>query len=110
MQSNHKVIHFIVCGMIWLGTLSFFPASVFSQAESTTPRMLQVGVIVAPPVFIKTDDNRWVGFRAELWQAAAQRWAFNSDFGNSAPLSKCWMPLKSEKLISSLICRHGKLD
>ena len=110
MQSNHKVIHLIVCGMIWLGTLSFFPASVFSQAESATPRMRQVGVIVAPPAYIKTDDNRWVGFSAELWQAVAQRWAFNSDFGNLAPLSICWMPLKNEKLMSSLLCRHGKLD
>ena len=73
MQSNHKVIHLIVCGMIWLGTLSFFPARAFSQAENATPRMLQVRVIVAPPAYIKTDDNRWVGFSAELWQAVAKQ-------------------------------------
>ena len=43
MQSNHKVIHLIVCGMIWLGALSFFPESAFSQAESATQRALAGG-------------------------------------------------------------------
>ena len=73
MQSNHKVIHVVVCGMIWLGVLSFFPESVFSQDESATQRALQVGVIVAPPAYIKTADNRWEGLSVELWQAVAQR-------------------------------------
>jgi len=80
MKSNHKGIHLVVFGMIWLGALSFFPASAFSQPESATPRMLQVGVIDAPPVYIKTDDNRWVGFSAELWQAVAQQMGVQFEF------------------------------
>ena len=80
MQSNHKVIHLIVFGMIWLGALSFFPARAFSQAESATPRMLKVGLIVAPPAYIKTDDNQWVGFSAELWQAVAQQLGVQFEF------------------------------
>ena len=80
MQSNHKVIHLIVCGMIWLGALSFFPESAFSQAESATQRALQVGVIVAPPAYIKTNDNRWVGFSVELWQAVAQQIGLHYEF------------------------------
>jgi ABC-type amino acid transport substrate-binding protein len=35
--------------------------------------MLQVGVIVALPVYIKTAGNRWEGLSVELWQAVAQR-------------------------------------
>jgi ABC-type amino acid transport substrate-binding protein len=51
----------------------FFPENSYSQDESATPREVRVGVIVAPPAFIKTGDNRWEGFSVELWQAVAQR-------------------------------------
>jgi len=80
MQSNHKVIHLLVCGMIWLGALSFFPESAISQAESATQRALQVGVNVAPPAYIKTNDNRWGGFSVELWQAVAQQIGLHYEF------------------------------
>lgn len=71
-QSNHKAIYGVACGMIWLWVLLFFPESAFSQDERATPRALQVGVIVAPPAYIKTADNKWEGFSVELWQAVAQ--------------------------------------
>ena len=80
MKSNHKVIHLVVFGMIWLGALSFFPASAFSQAESATPRMLQVGVIAATPAYIKTNENRWVGFSVQLWQVVAQQIGLHYEF------------------------------
>ncbi|MEX1329632.1 MAG: transporter substrate-binding domain-containing protein [Desulfobacterales bacterium] len=37
-------------------------------------------MIVAPPAYIKTDDNRWVGFSAELWQAVAQQLGVQFEF------------------------------
>ena len=72
MQSNHKAIPVIACGMIWLRLLLFFPESAFPQDESATPPALLVGVMMAPPLCMKTADNRWEGFSVELWQALAQ--------------------------------------
>jgi len=58
--------------MIGLCACLFCPATSFSQNESATPRALMVGAIVAPPLYMKTADNRWEGFAVELWQAVAQ--------------------------------------
>ena len=73
MQANHKAIHLMAFGMIWLSLLSFFPENAFSQDESPTPRMLLLGVMVAPPAYMKMEDNRWAGFGVDLWQALAKR-------------------------------------
>jgi polar amino acid transport system substrate-binding protein len=73
MQPNHKAIRLIACGMILLGGLLFCPESAFSQEATATPRTLIVGVIVAPPLYMKTADNRWEGFAVELWQSVAQQ-------------------------------------
>jgi len=59
--------------MILLGGLLFCPKSAFSQEATATPRTLIVGVIVAPPLYMKTADNRWEGFAVELWQSVAQQ-------------------------------------
>ena len=72
MQSNHKAFQVIACGMIGLWVCLFCPATSFSQNESATPRVLLVGAIVAPPLYMKTADDRWEGFAVELWQAVAQ--------------------------------------
>jgi len=73
MQPNHKAIRLIACGMILLGGLFFCSKSAFSQDASATPRTLIVGAIAAPPLYMKTADNRWEGFAVELWQAVAQQ-------------------------------------
>jgi polar amino acid transport system substrate-binding protein len=73
MQSYHKAFHVIVWGMMGLWVCLFCPATSFSQNESATPRVLLVGAIVAPPLYMKTADNRWEGFAVELWQALAQQ-------------------------------------
>ena len=73
MQSNHKAFPVIACGMILLGGLLFCSKSAFSQDASAPPRSLIVGVMVAPPLYMKTADNRWEGFAVELWQAVAQQ-------------------------------------
>ena len=58
--------------MVGLWIFLFYPGISYSQDESTTPRILQVGVIAASPLYMKTPDGRWEGFSAELWQAVAQ--------------------------------------
>ena len=72
MQPNPKTLPGIVCGMIGLWIFLFYPATSYSQNENTTPRILQVGVIAASPLYMQTPDGRWEGFSAELWQAVAQ--------------------------------------
>jgi len=72
MQPNPRAQQRIVYGMIGLLVFLFCPATSFSQNESPVPRVLQVGVIAASPLYMKTPDGRWEGFSAELWQAVAQ--------------------------------------
>jgi ABC-type amino acid transport substrate-binding protein len=57
--------------MVWL--VLFSSVYAFSQDDGSTSPQLLVGVVVAPPVYIKTTDNRWEGLGVELWQAVAQR-------------------------------------
>jgi len=73
MQPHPKALHGIVSGMIVLWVFLLYPATSFSQNEGRAPRILQVGVIAASPLYIKTLDGRWEGFSAELWQAVAQQ-------------------------------------
>jgi len=72
MQPNPNAHQRLVSGMIGLLLFLFCPATSFSQNEDKTPRVLQVGVIAAPPLYMKTADGRWEGFSVELWQAVAQ--------------------------------------
>ena len=70
--SNDKKILLFSCGMIWLCLLLFLPGDAFSQDDSAAPRKLVVGTMVAPPLYMKTADDRWEGFSIDIWQAVAQ--------------------------------------
>ena len=72
MLANNKALQGIASGIVILWVCLLYPATSFSQNESTTPRDLQVGVITASPLYIKAADGRWEGFSVELWQAVAQ--------------------------------------
>jgi polar amino acid transport system substrate-binding protein len=80
MLSNHKATLIVGCGMLGLWLLLFIPATVFSQADSAAQRKLLVGVVTAPPVYIKTADNRWAGLGVEIWQAVAQDMGLTFEF------------------------------
>src|SRR5512139_2456804 len=68
---RHK-LRLIGLSIIWDWALCFSSESGFAQNYSATPDKLVVGVMVAPPVYVKTADNQWRGFGIELWQAVAQ--------------------------------------
>ena len=80
MHPSHKAIHVIVCAMIGLWVWLFCPTTSFSQNESTTPRVLLVGTIEAPPLSMKTADNQWEGISIELWKAVAQHMGVPFEF------------------------------
>jgi len=48
------------------------PAPALSLDESAAQHKLLVGVVAAPPVYIKTADNRWGGFGIDIWQTLAK--------------------------------------
>ena len=73
MLSNYKAFRAIKCVMIMLWLVLFSSVYAFSQDDGSTSPKLLVGVVVAPPAYIKTTDNRWEGLSVELWQAVAQR-------------------------------------
>lgn len=73
MQPNHRAaIHVIACGMMWFQVLFFFPESAFSQDDSTPPRTLQVGVIVAPPAYINKALLKFL--KTENWTELQNRY------------------------------------
>ena len=80
MLSNHKALRPIKCGMILLWLFLFCPGYALSQDAGSTSHPLVIGAMVSPPVYMKTADNQWVGFGAELWQAVAQRMDVTFEF------------------------------
>jgi polar amino acid transport system substrate-binding protein len=68
----HHKFRLIGLGIIWFWALLFSSEYAFAQNDRATPGKLVVGVMVAPPVYVKTADNQWRGFGIELWQAVAQ--------------------------------------
>jgi ABC-type amino acid transport substrate-binding protein len=79
-QSKPKAIQAIACGIIGLWVWLFCSATSFSQNESTTQRVLLVGAIAAPPLYMKTADGRWEGFNVELWEAVARNIGVSFEF------------------------------
>jgi ABC-type amino acid transport substrate-binding protein len=73
MTRSRKRISAITCALISFGLMLFCVERVFSQNSGETPRPLIVGVMVSPPISMKTAENRWEGFSVELWEAVAQR-------------------------------------
>jgi polar amino acid transport system substrate-binding protein len=73
MLSNYKRNLAVNCSILWFCLFLSSPVHAFSQEASLTSSKLLVGVLVAPPAYIKTTDNRWEGLSVELWQAVAQR-------------------------------------
>ena len=80
MRSKHQVSYAIKCGTMLLWLFLFCPGDALSQDAGSTSLNLLVGVVVSPPVFMKTADNQWEGFGAELWQAVAQSMGVSFEF------------------------------
>jgi ABC-type amino acid transport substrate-binding protein len=72
MRSNRNPIHGIAGAIIGLGLLFHCTGSALAQNSNPAPSALGVGIVVAPPIYIKTAENRWEGFGVELLQAVAQ--------------------------------------
>lgn len=99
MHPYPRAFHGIVFGMMALGVFFLFPATSFSQNQSPTPPVLNVGVIAASPLYMKTADGRWEGFAIELWQAVAQHLNVPFEYREFSSL---------ENLVSAL--ERGEID
>ncbi len=105
MRSNHKAFRTIRCGIILLWLLLLSPGFAFSQDNSLSSRKLLVGVVVAPPVYIKTPDNQWEGFGVEIWQAVAQRMGVSFEFREFSSIESALGALEKKEIdaIPSLV-------
>ena len=54
-------------------------AITFAQDKGPAP-VLITGVIIAPPLCMKTDGNRWEGFSVEIWTAVAKSVGVSFEF------------------------------
>jgi ABC-type amino acid transport substrate-binding protein len=70
-QSNHQSLRAIGFAVIGLLFQLLSPAAPFAQMQTAAPPVLRTGVIVIPPLCMKTADNQWEGFSVELWKAVA---------------------------------------
>ena len=98
MLSKHKAIHRIHCGMLLLSLLALLSASAFSREEGAAEHKLLVGVIAAPPVYMKTADNRWGGFGVEIWQAVSQDMGLAFEFREFNTLESMLTSLEKKEI------------
>jgi polar amino acid transport system substrate-binding protein len=98
MLPAHRTILTIGFAILWFGLLLFIPATAFSQDDSAAPRKLLVGVVTAPPAFIKTADNRWEGFSVEIWQAVAQHMGMAFEFREFSNLESLLSALEKKEI------------
>jgi ABC-type amino acid transport substrate-binding protein len=98
MLSNHKAIHRIHYCMLLLSLLALLSASAFSREEGAADHKLLVGVIAAPPVYMKTADNRWGGFGVEIWQAVAQDMGLAFEFREFNTLESMLTSLEKKEI------------
>lgn len=73
MHFCHKRSLSIAFGILGLLMCLFSPAAAMSQAQDPSPAVLRVGIVSAPPLYMKTAGGQWEGFAIELWQAVAER-------------------------------------
>jgi polar amino acid transport system substrate-binding protein len=82
--------------LLWL--FLFWPGYALSQDAGATSPNLVVGAAVSPPVFIKTADNQWEGFGAELWQAVAQRMGLSFEFREFSSIESLMDALQKKEI------------
>ena len=80
MQLKHNTLRVTACGMIWLLLLLCSPGMTAAQDQSVTPPVLRIGVMVVPPLLMKTSEGQWEGFSAELWKAIAEDMGVQFEF------------------------------
>jgi polar amino acid transport system substrate-binding protein len=72
VSQNHKIVIARIVGIVMLLIVTLLSAKALAQDDSGAPDKLLVGVVDAPPFYMKTTDGSWEGLSIELWQAIAQ--------------------------------------
>lgn len=71
--SLQKKIATLLAGLLWLGMGPLSSREVRAQEETEGPQTLVVGVIHAPPSYVRSSGGQWEGIAPEIWQAVARR-------------------------------------
>ena len=72
VSQNRKMVITIIVGIVTLCIVTFLSVEAFALDDKAVPDKLLVGVVDAPPFYIKTPDGNWEGLSIELWQAVTQ--------------------------------------
>jgi polar amino acid transport system substrate-binding protein len=80
MQSKLKLCQPIACAIILPLLILFFQKSSLAGDEAAPPHHLLVGVIDAPPLYMKGPNKKWEGFSVELWKSLAQLMGVTFEF------------------------------
>jgi ABC-type amino acid transport substrate-binding protein len=72
VSQNHKMVIAKIVGIVMLLIVTLLSVKALAQDDKAVPDKLLVGVVDAPPFYMKTTDGSWEGLSIELWQAVAQ--------------------------------------
>lgn len=96
---RNQVCVVIICIMAWFSFLLCFPENAFSEDDRSFSRKVVVGVIEAPPLYMKTADGQWEGLGIDIWKSVAQEMGILYEFRE----------YKSFGLLLEAI-EHGEID
>jgi ABC-type amino acid transport substrate-binding protein len=69
---NRKLGIAKIAGIVTLLVVTLLSVNTLARDDKAVPDKLLVGVVDAPPFYIKTPDGSWEGLSIELWQEVAQ--------------------------------------
>jgi ABC-type amino acid transport substrate-binding protein len=72
VSQNHKMVIAKIVGIVMLLIVTLLSVKALAQDDKAVPDKLLVGVVDAPPFYMKTADGGWEGLSIELWKAVAQ--------------------------------------
>ena len=72
VSQNHKMVIAKIVGIVMLLIVTLLSVKALAQDDKAVSDKLLVGVVDAPPFYIKTTDGSWEGLSIALWQAVAQ--------------------------------------
>ena len=70
----------VIFTMSFLTLFLFFQENSYSQEPRASSEKLVVGVIEAPPIFMKTNKGQWEGLGVDIWKTVAQDMGVSFEF------------------------------
>lgn len=69
---RHQTGFMVIWTLTWFSFFMVLANNAFSHDKKASSRKILVGVIEAPPLYMKKADGQWEGLGVEIWNAVAQ--------------------------------------